>query len=603
MKEALLGAKDSFDSMVIEAGRVFDAFEKGEATSAGGHMARMDQHLSRTMDTLATLEHQVRREQENEFRKQCEIAEVRHSWTWVLGLALCLSAAAMGAHGVRLSRALHVAHGALARRHSEMALLLDNASQGFATMALDGELIGARSAAFNRLLEPPVGASRLPDVLRPMAPTAAAELELGLDAIRADLLPLELNLEQLPSQIQRSSRYLSMTYRPITQGERLQSLLVVVTDITANVEREHMQAQHRELLSIAESLARDRGAVIDFFGESSAMIEALSTTPEPRTLALLVHTLKGGAGLFGLQTIVAACHHVEQQWTERPPSSDDIHPIIVAWDELMHRLDALMTDRRDVLPVPIQEYEGLVAKIASDMSKDTILAVLASWKQDPIRRRFERMGRQALQLAARLGKPAPAIEIEDHGLKLPPDRWRSFWQAYAHVVRNAIDHGLEHESTRLARGKPSTGKLRFEAHLSDTELMLSLSDDGAGIDWKTVRRRASAKGLPHATQADLEAALLADGFSTRDEATEISGRGIGMFAVRTEVIARGGYLVIESELGRGTTIRCHFPRAAGDLAGAATSVSAQANYAPDVTGAGHGGDQRAARIELIESRR
>ena len=88
---------------------------------------------------------------------------------------------------------------------------------------------------------------------------------------------------------------------------------------------------------------------------------------------------------------------------------------------------------------------------------------------------------------------------------------------------------------------------------------MSIEDDGRGIDWDRVRAKAKACGLPHATEADLEAALFSDGMSTRDDVTAFSGRGVGLGAVRSACEERGGHIRVWSRLGHGTRFDFVFP--------------------------------------------
>jgi two-component system, chemotaxis family, sensor kinase CheA len=561
MLEHLGASKQSFDAMIREAKAIFTALDEHDASAAGQHMATMDQRLADTADHLGALATAVRSHQEAEFHAQRQMAEQRGSWAWALAAVLGAFSVGMAAYGVKLARVVSEAHGAVARSAHEMSLLLDNASQGFASIQLDGRISSARSAAFDRLLGTPREGEALHELLQGYAPQAGIALQLGLDAIREDALPIELNIEQLPRQIQRDERHLRLSYRPIQGSGPLQSLLVVASDVTAEVERERAEVHHRELLSVVERISKDRQGFIDFFSESSAAIEALSsgTISDAVVSKRIVHTLKGNSGFFGLTSIVEVCHRVEDLWAEQTPDPADVALLRDAWDDLVERLKSLIDDDTAIVEVPLGEYDALVHEVRSEAPRESILKALTAWRLEPISKRFERFADQASSLALRLGKPRPEVMIDDHGVRLPPERWASFWQAWAHVVRNAVDHGLENGAARVERGKSESGQLRFEAKIEREELVLALSDDGSGIDWERVRQRARDVGLPHATQRDLELALFSDGFSTREEVTTTSGRGVGMSAIKEEVDARGGYMQVNAESGRGTTVSCHFP--------------------------------------------
>jgi chemotaxis protein histidine kinase CheA len=160
-----------------------------------------------------------------------------------------------------------------------------------------------------------------------------------------------------------------------------------------------------------------------------------------------------------------------------------------------------------------------------------------------------------------LGKGEVDVQTESDDLRLDPDRWGPLWSALIHVVRNAVDHGLETAHERHDAGKPERGLIRFSARRQAESFRLELSDDGRGVDWARVRELCHERGRPADTPADLVAALLSSGFSTKSEVTETSGRGVGLAAVADAVRELSGVIAIESEANKGTRWVLTFPMA------------------------------------------
>ncbi len=138
-------------------------------------------------------------------------------------------------------------------------------------------------------------------------------------------------------------------------------------------------------------------------------------------------------------------------------------------------------------------------------------------------------------------------------MRLDPQQWSPFFSELGHVVRNAVDHGLEAPGERLSLGKPTLGTLVLKARVEGDQLVFEVTDDGRGIDWASIVEHAKARGLPHTTPAELVDALCADGVTTRDAADDVSGRGVGMASVRERVRTLGGRIEVRSAKGVGTS--------------------------------------------------
>ncbi|MFC7690913.1 chemotaxis protein CheA [Paeniroseomonas aquatica] len=170
------------------------------------------------------------------------------------------------------------------------------------------------------------------------------------------------------------------------------------------------------------------------------------------------------------------------------------------------------------------------------------------------------------ETAARLGK---SIELEILGEAVEADKSLvdGLFEPLLHVLRNAIDHGVEPAAARLAAGKPAAGRLRLEARREGDRILVLVADDGGGLDAARLRQAAKQRRLLPAAAIDaLDDAAAADlvfapGFSTAAAVTELSGRGVGMAAVRSAVEGMGGRVTLASRPGRGATVRIALPRA------------------------------------------
>ena len=180
----------------------------------------------------------------------------------------------------------------------------------------------------------------------------------------------------------------------------------------------------------------------------------------------------------------------------------------------------------------------------------------------PFDRLVPRLRRIVRQVASELGK-----QVEFHLGNATGEMDRSVLERIVapleHMLRNAVDHGIEAAAVRMASGKPESGNIRLVLSREGGDIVLALSDDGAGINLEAVRRKAVERGLmlPGSDLTDHEVLqfILEAGFSTAEKVTQISGRGVGMDVVHSEVKQLGGSMSIESTLGRGTRFLIRLP--------------------------------------------
>jgi two-component system chemotaxis sensor kinase CheA len=451
----------------------------------------------------------------------------------------------------------------LDQRNRDMALVLDNVGQGFVTIDAGATMSAERSAILARWLGPAPASGSFVDYVAAADPAFAAWLRLALDEAFTGWLPIELALDQLPGRLTAGDRQLRLEYRPIAGALGLERLLVVVSDITVEVERERAELDRRELIAVFERLSADRDGFIEFYAEAASLVRQIGDA-DGETLGRQLHTLKGNAALFSIESIAALCHVLETQLVEQGALTAADRGLLAArWTELTTRIDALL-GARDIRRIEISDLEiqHVLIALRQHAPAADVMQMISAWRLEPVARRFERVAQQASRLAQRMGK-AVEIEVADHGLRLDPQRWAPFWAAFVHAVRNAIDHGVESADERERAGKSAVAHVALSSRIEDNQLSIEIRDDGRGIDWDRVRERAARLGLPGTTRDELIAALFTDGMSTKDEVTDISGRGVGLSALREAAVHEGGAISIQSEPQRGTCVRFVFPVDAG----------------------------------------
>ncbi|HEY0706735.1 MAG TPA: ATP-binding protein [Polyangia bacterium] len=451
----------------------------------------------------------------------------------------------------------------LADKNRDLRLVLDTVNEGLLTVSRDGRLAQGRSAMIDRWFGGWDGATRAVDFFNRVNPLFAELFALGFEALLDDVLPMEVSLAQMPARLQHRGRDFLFNYLPIQEGDRLVGLLIAINDVTEQLALSHQEAQQRELLALFQGMMRERIVFLAFIDEASQQVEQIvSGKNDLPTQRRLVHTLKGNASSAALNVIAGLCHAIEDELEENQFVM--VTPTVVTlrerWKTLQDTLLHFGGDRsRGAVEIEAPEFERLQQDILRGLSGNELMARLVSFRCTPASKLFARLAEQAQSLATRLGRGELSIEIEDHGLRLDLQRWGPVWSELVHLVRNAVDHGIEPSEERRAQGKSAQGRLRFALSRDNDALAIEVEDDGRGIDWDGLRRSARARGLPDQTQEDLQAALFAPGVSARTQVSDTSGRGIGMNALLERVRELGGTISLKSRPKAGTLWRLSFP--------------------------------------------
>ncbi len=453
----------------------------------------------------------------------------------------------------------------LGQKNRDMRLVLDNVDQGFVTLSPEGNFAGQPSKAVEVWFGSIGAQQSFWRYLEPAAPDFAIGFQLAWDQLNEGFLPVQVSLAQLPERLSVSDRSFSLRYLPFYDGEKLEGVLVVIADITDRLLREREDAEHMELLQAFKRLMQDRGGFEVFLRESGQLLDdvwAHREDSDKLQLKRSLHTLKGNAASMGLSVITQLCHTLEDELAEAGElSKGTLDALSGRWAAICdHLVSSGNLDGARAIEVPADEFAEVVQKLerAGGAEREILLQVLA-WQSEPVEKPFRRLADQARALARRLGKGEIDVEIVPASVRLDPDVWGALFSELVHLVRNAVDHGMEPPALREERGKPRQNTLSFRARTGAGQLVFEIADDGAGIDWSAVARHAQALGLPHSTQSELFEALCADGLSTRPVVTSTSGRGVGIGALRARIHAMHGRLEVKTSAGAGTTWVITFP--------------------------------------------
>lgn len=235
-------------------------------------------------------------------------------------------------------------------------------------------------------------------------------------------------------------------------------------------------------------------------------------------------------------------------------------------DQLMNLVGELVVARNEVLQQASSDDDDAILATAHRLDEITskLHAGVMKTRMQPIGASWNKIPRIARDLAQQLGKQV-RVEMEGRETELDRAILESIRDPLTHLVRNAVDHGIESPEVRAARGKPIEGRLLLRAFHESGRVNIVLSDDGGGLDANRITAAAVRRGLltpeqaARASERDLLDLIFKPGLSTVETVTNLSGRGVGMDVVKTNIEKIGGRIEIQSRAAEGTTIRLEIP--------------------------------------------
>ena len=480
----------------------------------------------------------------------------------------------------------------LREKSQDIQSMLENLPQGVMTVTGNNEIHPEYSAYLETILETKdIAGKSLMSLLfsnTSLGSDALSSVEAAASSvIGQDVMNFEFNSHLMVTEMDITMpdgrvKSLAMSWSPICSAEDVvEKLMICVRDVTElkRLEKE-AQGQKRELDIIGQILPVTQEKFNDFIEgargfivENRQLIEQTSSK-DLDVVGLLfrnMHTIKGNARTYALIHLTNVVHEAEQAYDQLRKDPEAV------WDgpALLHTLDeveaiveeyARINDnvlgrkgpgrRGSVEKFALVDREQVATSLDLLSSLNINDAVSLRNALQQIKHTLSQIGTERLDgilsgqieslpsLAKELGKEAPTVRVQDHNVVIQNQISPLLKNLFTHLLRNSMDHGLESADVRVAAGKPAAGSIDIEMKLDVGGLRIRLRDDGRGLALAKIRARALEQGLLTEQEAQSDEgvaqAIFESGFSTAEQVTEVSGRGVGMDAVRGFLKGEGG---------------------------------------------------------------
>ena len=306
----------------------------------------------------------------------------------------------------------------------------------------------------------------------------------------------------------------------------------------------------------------------DIFPQVARLMRAWRGQPEDKTLGRSLHrslhTLKGSARMAGALRVGNLTHHMEERVVQAMSQAQHeaafMDELENCFTGIANALEQLRNTSQIAVAAPRHDEASAALSIQTHINPE-MQQNLMSPRMVPFANLSERLYRIVRQTCKELNKKA-LLELGGAEVKIDRRVLGKMKAPLEHMLRNAIAHGLEDPQQREHAGKPPTGVIRLSLYQENNELIFELSDDGAGINIAHLQQKAAELGMPADEKMSDEQAMrlvFMPGLTTATKVTEISGRGVGLDVVLSEITALGGRIEVSSKRGEGTRFIVRLP--------------------------------------------
>ncbi len=472
--------------------------------------------------------------------------------------------------------------------------LLNNLAQGYFSFDIDGVIQTGASKICENYYGQQVENKKLVNIL-PISAAKKSSIADWLQLVFAGDIDFDTLKDLGPDEFVKDEKQYELKYRPIYKGidpTQLDSIICITADVTEERLLREQAAEESTFVKMLIKAVNDKNIFKNCILEMhsiarQAAAEIELKNPDIKSLFRYLHTLKGISASLYLLRYSQKAHDIESKFAEVGSGKVDIHSIRseLANDlsDLKKLLEQFFLQNRIVFEKILGTSEEIVNK---EVSKESIRNLSQMLDQshgkksnlyqyfedhfvlEPVQKLFLHYSDTVEQLAEKLDKKVNFV-VEKSNILIDSEKISSLANSFVHMIRNALDHGIENEDERQDLNKNPVAELRMNFSKKEKNnmhfLIIQLSDDGRGINIEKIKQKCITLGLYNAedftkmSDYDICQIIFQNGFSTADQVSDTSGRGIGMDAILNEAKRLNGKAWIESESNKGTKLFVEIP--------------------------------------------
>lgn len=455
--------------------------------------------------------------------------------------------------------------------------ILDNTGQGFLMFGEELKINGEYSLECEKIFKIKIDSLNFAELISKDNETARFTAECLQKIFNVSAFQREVFISILPEEICIDDKIIALSYKMVKDENRKNIMMAVLTDITEKRTLEKKMEDERKKLKMVVSAIINREDFIKLVNEykNFVMIEFENLIRNDKEMVCReIHTFKGSFGQYEMINTAEKLNEIENLFYEKKQianidSNQFLEPLIRDMETVKKYAGEGFFDDIEKCYVnkdKLIEIEEKIVEVLDEKDKNIILPMVRKLRYRSLKSMLSGYIDYTMRLGTRLDKSINHFEIEGDDIEVEPNSYYETIKVLGHLFRNCVDHGIETVDERVECGKEEAGNISCTIINGGKEFKIIISDDGKGIDIEKIKNKAIDKGIitekSYETMKENERInlIFAHGISAKNEATNYSGRGVGMSAVKRVIENNSGRLEIESLVGIGTKFIITLPK-------------------------------------------